>query len=190
MHYNEVLQFWYDDISVANWFQKNDVFDLKMIEKFIVIHSQAVISELSVWRNDPLGRLAEIILIDQFSRNIYRGEAKAYAHDSLALALAQEAISKNIQSDFTPIQKQFLYLPFMHSESRIIHEVALSLFSETGLESSLKYELVHKEIIDKFGRYPERNKILGRQNSPEEEQYLNRNKNGQSNGKYQHRPFL
>jgi uncharacterized protein (DUF924 family) len=172
MNYHDVLDFWFDQLTPEQHFLKNDSLDLKMVEKFIVIHSQAIAGELASWRDDPLGRLAEIILIDQFSRNIYRDDPKSYANDPLALVLSQEAIRAGIQNNFTSEQKLFLYMPFMHSESKLIHDQALRLFSEPGLEDSLPYEIDHKKIIDTFGRYPERNAVIGRINTPEENQYL------------------
>lgn len=172
MTYKDVLDFWFQQLTPEQHFIKNDSLDLKMVERFIVVHSEAVAGELSSWREVPEGRLAEIILIDQFSRNIYRDEAKAYVNDPVALVLAQEAIRLGIHQNFSADYRQFLYMPFMHSESRAIHETALKLFSEPGLEASLPYEIDHKKIIDQFGRYPERNAILGRTNTPEENEYL------------------
>ncbi len=172
MQYTDVLDFWFNQLSPKEWFETSDSLDLKMVEKFIVIHSQAVAGELAHWRKEPAGRLAEIILIDQFSRNIYRDDPKAYTNDGMALVLAQEAIRGNYHQILTPEEKQFLYMPFMHSESKVIHEEAMKLFSEPGLENNLKYERDHKAIIERFGRFPERNKILGRTNTPEEEEYL------------------
>lgn len=172
MNYQTVLEFWFEQLTPTERFKKDEMLDLKMVEKFIAIHAQAISGELYQWRDDPYGRLAEIIIIDQFSRNIYRDDAKAYNSDSMSLVLAQEAIYGNHHKSFEDVHKTFLYMPFMHSESKIIHEVALKLFSEPGLEESLVYEVERKKIIDQFGRFPERNKILGRINTPEEEIYL------------------
>lgn len=172
MNYPDILDFWFQQLSSDEWFKKDEMLDLKMVEKFIVIHSQAVSGELFHWRNEPFGRLAEIILIDQFSRNIYRDDPKAYSYDGMALVLAEEAIRNNVHLNFETKHKQFLYMPFMHSESKSIHEIAVELFSEPGLENSLSFELAHKSIIDRFGRFPERNYVLGRINTPEEEIYL------------------
>ena len=172
MNYSDILNFWFEQVSSDNWFKKNETLDLKMVEKFIVIHSQATAGELFEWREGPLGRLAEIILIDQFSRNIYRDDPKAFASDDMALALAEEAIRKNDHQNLETCHKQFLYMPFMHSESKFIHDIAVNLFSGPGLEKSLSYELTHKSIIDRFGRFPERNEILGRVSTPEEQTYL------------------
>lgn len=181
MNYNDVLEFWFESLTPEQHFIKNDSLDLKMVERFIVVHSQAVAGELSSWRETAEGRLAEIILIDQFSRNIYRGEPKAYAGDAIALVLAQEAIRLGLNRNFSAEYRQFLYMPFMHSESRSIHETAIKLFSEPGLEESLPFEIDHKKTVDRFGRYPERNSILGRANTPDEEEYLLSKKNVQMN---------
>jgi len=172
MNYNDVLNFWFKQLTPNDWSAPSEQLDLKMVEKFIVIHSEAINGELSSWRNFTEGRLAEIILIDQFSRSIYRDDPKAYASDTLALALAQELISSNMHKNFGLPQKQFLYMPFMNSESKSIHSIAVKLFSEEGLENSLKSELLNQKIINRFDRYPERNKILGRSNTIEEEAYL------------------
>jgi uncharacterized protein (DUF924 family) len=128
--------------------------------------------ELHAWRIRPEGRLAEIIILDQFSRNIHRGTPDAFAADQLALALAQEAVSSGADQALPVSRRAFLYLPFMHSESPAIHERAVRLFSASGLAENLKSELRHQAIITRFGRYPHRNSILGRISTPEEEAFL------------------
>lgn len=133
---------------------------------------QAKACELYEWRSDPEDALAEIIVLDQLSRNIYRGTPQAYAQDNLALELAQEAIEKGYDKGLSPHKLQFLYMPFMHSESKLIHERAMKLFEAVGDAALLEDEKKHKEIIDRFGRYPHRNKILGRQSTSEEEEFL------------------
>lgn len=172
MNYQEIIDFWFRELKPINWFGKSDTLDLLMTERYIALHSSVVLGEHSAWRQEPLGRLAEIIVIDQFSRNIYRDAPKSFIYDPVALMLAQEAIRGDHHKDFSPTLKQFLYMPFMHSESKIIHQSAMLLFSEPGLEENFEHELKHKEVIDRFGRYPHRNKILGRINTPEEEKYL------------------
>lgn len=136
------------------------------------MHAQATHCELYAWRESPLGRLTEIIVLDQFSRNIHRNMAQAFTADALALALAQEAISARAPAALAPAQRAFLYLPFMHSESLAIHQIATQLFSEPGLESNLDFEHKHKAIIERFGRYPHRNAALGRVSSDEEAEFL------------------
>jgi uncharacterized protein (DUF924 family) len=175
--YHDVLKFWFEEITPNDWYVKDENLDLKMTERFIALHSAVVAGECSNWRVDPEGRLAEILVIDQFSRNIYREDPKSFIYDPMALALAQEAIRGNHHKNFNSFYRQFLYMPFMHSESQYIHNTAMLLFSEPGLEDSFKYELQHKEIIDRFGRYPHRNKILGRTSSPEEELFIEKTGN-------------
>lgn len=189
MHYSDVLEFWFEELTPSQWFNKDESLDLKMVEKFIAVHDQATSGELFTWRDDPFGRLAEILLIDQFSRKIYRDDPKAYLLDPMALVLAQETIYGNHHKSFETNQKMFLYRPFMHSESKSIHEVALHLFSEPGLEESLLFEIEHKKIIDQFGRYPERNTLLGRTNTPEEELYLMKKAELPKTANAHHRPW-
>lgn len=172
MQSKDVIDFWFKELRPKNWFEKDDALDLKITELFIVLHSEAIAGELYSWRETPMGRLAEILLIDQFSRNIYRDDPKAYASDSMALALSQEAIAKDIQRELSNVEKQFLYMPFMHSESKVIHREAVKLFSSPGLEDALDFELQHKKVIDQFGRFPHRNHILSRTSTADEETYL------------------
>ncbi|KGT47827.1 DUF924 family protein [Acinetobacter sp. HR7] len=172
MNYEDILNFWFSDEAQPNWFAKSEQFDQSLTEKFSEILQQASQAELWSWRKSAEGRLAEIIVLDQFSRNIYRGTARAFAQDSLALALAQEAINQDLDKQLSPEQRSFLYMPFMHSESRLIHEFALKLFQRLGNPANLEYEIKHKIIIDRFGRYPHRNQILGRESTEEELSFL------------------
>lgn len=172
MNYSDILNFWFEQTSPDDWYANTETLDLKIVEKFIVVHMQALNGELSHWRNEPLGRLAEIIILDQFSRYIYRNEPKAYSADAMALALSQEAIRGNHHKNLEINHLLFLYMPFANSESRLIHQTAVKLFSELPREENLIAELKNKKIIDKFDRYPERNRILGRLNTLEEEEYL------------------
>jgi len=170
----EVIQFWFDDIEPKQRFTKDSEFDLLIRSKFGTTLTRARQSMLYTWREHPLDALAEIIVLDQFSRNIYRESADAFASDTLALVLAQEAIRRNFDSELEASKRAFLYMPFMHSESKEIHEIALYLFDQPGLEDNFNFELRHKEIIDKFGRYPHRNEVLGRESTAEELEFLSR----------------
>ena len=170
--YRSVLQFWFEESSPAQWWKVDAEFDRLIVERFSELHGRATRSELFEWRAEPRGRLAEIIVLDQFSRNIYRGDALAYANDTLALALAQEAVAAKADRTLEPEQRVFLYMPYMHSESRVIHEVAERLFKECGPTSNYDFELRHKAIIDRFGRYPHRNAMLGRRSTAEELAFL------------------
>ncbi|WP_312316595.1 DUF924 family protein [Acinetobacter variabilis] len=172
MNYQDILDFWFSPETQPNWFAKSDQFDQSLKEKFGDILEKASRAELWSWRKNADGRLAEILVLDQFSRNIFRDTPRAFAQDSLALALAQEAISQDLDKQLSPEQRSFLYMPFMHSESKLIHEFALKLFQRLGNPENLEYEIKHKIIIDRFGRYPHRNQILGRESTEEELSFL------------------
>ena len=168
----DILNFWFVEIESKQWWQKDDAFDQTITERFLAVHSAAAACELFSWRESASGRLAEILILDQFSRNIFRDTARAFDLDSLALVLAQEAVFVKADKDLPPEQRSFLYMPFMHSESALIHEQAVTLFSQTGLEFNLDFELKHKTIIDRFARYPHRNTLLGRESTSEEVEFL------------------
>jgi len=170
--YREILDFWFDELQPQQWWVKDEKLDLLIRERFLNIYEQAKKCELFAWREESVGRLAEIIILDQFPRNMFRDTARAFATDPLALGLAQEAVSTGADQELDQQQRSFLYMPFMHSESLVIHEVAVELFEKNGNESSYDYELKHKRIIEKFGRYPHRNAILGRKSSAEETEFL------------------
>lgn len=168
----EILQFWFEELSENEWFMKDDNIDFMISRRFRHHLQLAENGELFVWRILPEGRLAEIILLDQFSRNIYRGTSDAFRNDHVALALAQEMVLMGLDKKLPENYRRFVYMPFMHSESRLIHEIALNLFQDLGVEDALKYEELHKEVIERFGRFPHRNRLLGRSSTPQEHDYL------------------
>lgn len=170
--YRDVLSFWFEELDPKYWFKGNTKVDTQIRERFGETHAAAAACELHMWRNAPEGRLAEIIVLDQFSRNIFRDTAQAFAQDSQALALAQEAVRAGADEVLGARQRAFLYMPFMHSESPAVHEWAMQLFSQPGLETQLHHEKQHKAVIDRFGRYPYRNAVLGRASSDAETAYL------------------
>ncbi|KEA65653.1 putative transmembrane protein [Marinobacterium lacunae] len=170
--YSEVLDFWFEEIEPAAWWKKDTAFDRVIESRFGALFEQACKGELYSWRKRADGRLAEIILLDQFSRNIYRDRPEAFAQDGMALVLAQEAISVGADVALSKPQRRFLYMPYMHSESALIHEAAQKLFLRSGSDDAYEYELKHKAIIDRFGRYPHRNAILGRESTAEEIEFL------------------
>jgi uncharacterized protein (DUF924 family) len=170
--FGDVIAFWFGALEPAQWYAQSDALDAMIVARFGSLHAAAALCELFGWRDSPEGRLAEIIVLDQFSRNILRGTAGAFAQDALALALAQEAVRAGDDARLPPVQRAFLYLPYMHSESDRIHEIALALFAAPGLENNLDFERKHKAIIDRFGRYPHRNAVLGRQSSADEQAFL------------------
>jgi uncharacterized protein (DUF924 family) len=172
MQPNDIIDFWFNELESQAWFAKDDDLDNNIKERFSEIHKKASCGELIEWRQTPEGRLAEIIILDQFSRNMFRGTAETFAYDTLALVLAEEAVSLQADKQLTTQQKIFLYMPYMHSESKKVHEVAMTLYSQSGLEQNFEYEKMHKDIIDRFGRYPHRNDLLKRNSTPEELEFL------------------
>lgn len=171
MH-EEVLSFWFEQIDPKSWWAADPAFDQLIESRFGELLARAVRAELHAWRATPRGRLAEVLVLDQFSRNIHRNTPSAFAQDALALALAQEAIAAGAPAVLSPVERSFLYLPFMHSESRAIHEWAERLYRDNGIQENHDFELRHKAIIDRFGRYPHRNAILGRASTQEEIEFL------------------
>ena len=150
MESREILDFWFEELSYQDWYKKSPELDKSMKNRFLDIHSKGAQSALFHWRKTPLGRLAEIILLDQFSRNIFRGEPKAFASDGLALSLSQHMVELGLDKEIPMSQRSFVYMPYMHSESLEVHEVAMELFSQEGLEGTLDYEIRHKKIIEKI----------------------------------------
>lgn len=172
MNQQAILDFWFKEINSQKWWAKDAAFDQLIRQRFSDIHQQATRGELFSWRVTAEGRLAEIIILDQFSRNMFRDSERAFAQDSLALVLAQEAIFNDADKVIPLEWRSFMYMPFMHSESLTIHEQAVKIFNQPGLEYNLEFELKHKVIIEKFGRYPHRNELLGRESSAEEREFL------------------
>lgn len=167
-----VLHFWFEETRPAAWWKKDATFDTLIAERFGAVLDSARVGELHAWRESAEGALAEIIVLDQFSRNIFRDRVEAFAQDVLALVLAQEAVRRGMDMALPARQRHFLYMPYMHSESLAIHEEAVRLFSALGDASVLDFEMRHKAIIDRFGRYPHRNAVLGRVSTPEEIAFL------------------
>ncbi|QFU06137.1 hypothetical protein FIU82_14180 [Pseudoalteromonas sp. THAF3] len=170
MQYESVYEFWFTHSSPQDWFKKSADFDATVKKQFLPTYEAARQGELYSWRKSARGALCEIIVLDQFPRNMFRDTAQAFATDALALCLAQNAVEKKFALELDDTERSFLYMPYMHSESQAIHVVAEQLFRPL---SNYKYELAHKEIIDRFGRYPHRNDILGRQSSDTEQAFLN-----------------
>jgi uncharacterized protein (DUF924 family) len=167
-----VLRFWFEEIQPAQWWAKSAEFDRLIAARFQALLAAAGRGELDGWRASPSGRLAEILVLDQFSRNIFRDRPQAFAQDGMALALAQTAVALGADRALEPKRRVFLYLPYMHSESPVIHRVAVGLFAQPGMEANLDFELRHQAIIERFGRYPHRNAALGRESTAEEIEFL------------------
>jgi uncharacterized protein (DUF924 family) len=169
---HDIIHFWFKETEPKNWYAKNLDFDKLIKKRFHDIYQKAMSGELFNWRYDPFSSLAEIIILDQFPRNMFRNKKQSFASDALALCLAQNALDKEFDKKLDPQQKSFMYMPFMHSESKEIHKVAELIFSDPDVKGNLEFELKHKAIIDRFGRYPHRNKILDRKSTKEEIEFL------------------
>ncbi len=172
MQAQNILDFWFNELTPKQHFVKDAALDDAMRTRFGATIEAAARCELWHWRTTPEGRLAEIIVLDQYSRNVYRDTPRAFAQDSLALVLAQELVASGQDATLPPAQRAFAYMPCMHSESALVHQQAVALFSRLGDENNLSFELRHQAIITRFGRYPHRNAILGRASSVEEIAFL------------------
>jgi uncharacterized protein (DUF924 family) len=171
-HPEDILRFWFEEAGPNAWWNSDPAFDETIRRRFAALYERAIHGELYEWRSTSEGRLAEIIVLDQFSRNLFRGSAAAFAQDLAALVLAQEAVAAGAHRGLDPVRRVFLLLPYMHSESRSIHVQAERLFREFAPAGNLDFELRHKAIIDRFGRYPHRNAAVGRDSTPEEVEFL------------------
>lgn len=176
--WNEVIDFWFNPKNIPLHFEENDEFDELIRTKFLNTWKAASEGLLVNWRKDIKGRLAEIIVLDQFSRNLWRNDIRTYTQDKMAIALAQEVINHPEYNTLSNIEKNYILLPFMHSESLELHDWALKYFEELGDENLLYFEKLHREVLEEFGRYPYQNKDLGRESTPEELQILEKNKDG------------
>jgi uncharacterized protein (DUF924 family) len=169
---DDVLRFWFIDTVPESWWKPDPALDEEIRRRFGSLHARASLGELAAWRATPTGRLAEVIVLDQFSRNLFRDSARAFAQDLAALVLAQDAVAADAHHALEPVQRAFLLLPYMHSESRAIHVEAERLFREFTPAENYDFELRHKAIVDRFGRFPHRNAVLGRRSTPDEVEFL------------------
>lgn len=169
---DSVLTFWFEELAPAQWWKPSEALDQAIEARFGDAHRAARRCELWAWRETPQGRLAEILLLDQFSRNLHRESPEAFASDPLALALAQTALAAGADRALADARRAFLLMPFVHSESPVVHAVAASLFAAPGLEAYRPSQLRHSAVIARFGRYPHRNAVLGRASTEAELAFL------------------
>ena len=168
----DVIEFWFVAHGGKDWWGARPEFDREIAARFAETQARLALGEGFPWRATPEGRLAEIIVLDQFSRQLYRGNARAFAQDGMALVLAQEAVAGGFDRPLTIDQRTFLYMPFMHSESIAVHEAGQPLFAAIGGNDVLKSASGHLEVLRRFGRFPKRNAALGRPSTPEEIAYI------------------
>jgi uncharacterized protein (DUF924 family) len=169
----EIIDFWFSEPVRRKWWAKDEAFDAEVQRRFATVHALARAEKLARWRAAPEGRLAEIIVLDQFSRNMFRHSHEAFAQDELARHLCREAVACGADLQLTPKERSFLYMPLMHSEALVDHEESMRLYaSHPDLAFNLDFAGKHKAIIDRFGRYPHRNTLLGRESTAEELRFL------------------
>lgn len=168
----EVLHFWFAELDESDWFSGDPGIDERVRDRFLVLHKQlAASSGDGVTQARPL--LAAVIVLDQFSRNLFRGSARAFTTDAVARGLARQAIANDLDSGLQPQERHFLYMPFEHSEDPADQALAVRLIAQLGCEEWTKYALAHKALIDRFGRFPHRNAALGRESSADEMAAMN-----------------
>ncbi|HEY4199123.1 MAG TPA: DUF924 family protein [Devosiaceae bacterium] len=170
--WQDVISFWFMECTPEDWFSGEAAFDARVEARFIETYHRVTLGEAFTWRSVAEGRLAEVIVLDQFSRQFYRQSPRAFAYDGMALALAQEAVAGGHDLGLGKSQRQFLYMPYMHSESLAIHDAGLPLFQSLNDPGIAQYEYDHAAVLRRFGRYPRRNAPLGRDSTLEEIAYL------------------
>ena len=170
----DILDFWFKETQPQQWFQKNPEYDELVKSNFLETYEIARQGALDEWKNDADGVLCLCLLLDQFPRNMFRDTPQAFATDAQALLIAKYALSKGLDQVISPEKRRFVYLPFEHSENLSDQKKSLELFETMKSDDPLSYDYAvrHYEVIEKYGRFPHRNKILGRANTPEEEEYL------------------
>jgi uncharacterized protein (DUF924 family) len=167
----KVIHFWRES-GPDRWFTVNEAFDLAIRTRFLATHEAAARVELVAWEGHAEGALALLILLDQFPRNMFRGSAHAFATDPLARWIANRALARGFDRSVDPTMRQFFYLPFMHSEDLADQDRSLQLYEALGEVEQLKYAVIHRDIIVRFGRFPHRNGVLGRVTTPAEQSFL------------------
>lgn len=168
---DDVLRFWFEDLTRADWFRKDAAIDARIRERFLPLHARLLAGDVTP-PDTPSGLLAAVIVLDQFSRNLFRHDARAYAADPVARRIARAAISQGFDALAALHERQFFYLPFEHSEDPRDQRMAVSLVEPLGDPEMTRYATAHQSIIDRFGRFPHRNAILGRDSTPEEIEFL------------------
>ena len=166
-----VVAFW-REAGADKWFAKSDAFDSDIRTRFLDLHERAARGELAAWEDIAEGALALLILLDQFPRNLFRDSAHAFATDAMALNIARRARKNAYELQCGEDMKQFFFMPFMHSEHLADQDLCVALCGLHGLDDNIEFAEMHRDIIERFGRFPHRNRVLGRQSSAEEQAFL------------------
>ncbi len=172
VHSDDVIAFWFAPDVQALWFAATPAFDEALRSRFLAVYPMAAAGQLSAWETTAVGALALTIVLDQFPLNMFRAQPESFATEAAARAVADRAIARGFDRAVPPIQRQFLYLPFMHSEALADQDRSVQLYQQDGLENGLHFARHHQALIRRFGRFPHRNAILGRSSTAEELAYL------------------
>ena len=170
---SDILEFWFSERISTQWFNASKELDNEILQQFGDLWHLALNNELSTWENTPESALALVILLDQFPLNMFRGQAKSFKTEAFAIKVTKNAVSQGFDKKIPKTQLMFLYMPLMHSENIEDQNLSIKLFTEAELTQNLRFANHHKELIQKFGRFPHRNAILGRTCTHEEIEYLN-----------------
>ena len=170
--YKDIIDFWFAEENKSLWFNSSPLFDSELKEQFEDTYIAACEGELSAWEDSAEGLLALVILLDQFPLNMYRGDAKCFSTEQRSREISLKSIEKGLDKKLSNEQKSFLYMPFMHSEEISDQDKAISLFEEAGLKENARFAHHHRDIVQRFGRFPHRNSILDRENTDAEKNYL------------------
>lgn len=169
----DILDFWFEEAGPDKWYVKNPDFDREITDRFLGQYAQAAAGKLDAWMDTPEGALALVLLLDQFPRNMFRDTAKAFATDEKALTIAKASVARGDDAKIPVFRSRFFYLPYMHSEDLQDQEACVRLFEAVSDRvDNLKWALAHRDVIEKFGRFPHRNAALGRTTTPEEQAWL------------------
>ena len=171
--YQQIVEFWFAEETSKLWYNSNPEFDQLLTDRYLETWQQAARGELDHWMESAEGCLALVIILDQFPLNMFRGQAKSFSTEAKSREVAAVAIEKGFDQNLPLEQRAFVYMPYMHSESLADQDRSLELFDVPGLEGSLRFAHHHRAIVEKFGRFPHRNKALGRTSSEAEIDYLN-----------------
>ena len=171
--YQDLIDFWFSDETSQYWFKSTKAFDARLLDSYADTWQQAKQGKLDDWQQSATGSLVLVIVLDQFPLNMFRGMAKSFSTEVQSRSVARSAIEKAYDQELPTNQKSFLYMPFMHSEDLADQALGIELFSQPGLENNLRFARHHYDIVERFGRFPHRNSILGRESSEAEVAYLN-----------------
>jgi len=171
--YRSLIDFWFSDEAKRYWFKSTQAFDKRLVDSYADTWEQAKNGALDYWQRSAEGSLALVIVLDQFPLNMFRGTAKSFSTEAKSREVARAAIEKDFDKELPTNQKSFMYMPFMHSEDLADQVLGVEYFSQPGLESNFRFARHHFGIVERFGRFPHRNKILGRDSTEAEIKYLN-----------------